>query len=182
MECWNVGAQNFCIISLFQYSSIPTSTSVSYILCEPFKRQGMAEPPGFCEIVGRPADGGELKSLRSLVVEKRNLLIVSPAHPASSHNIGHGANIGIVDVVMRSNRNLLFFLGASRNISEHPIAAGCHSGNVSFRKQGRSPEACSYVRALQHIRTGLVITHVVDVHAGLEPGGLDHGYQRIGGQ
>src|SRR5262245_18517499 len=110
----------------------------------------MAESLGFCEIVGCPADCGELESLRSLVIEKRNLLIVGPTHPASAHDIGHGANIGIVDVVMRSNRNLLFFLGATRNVSEHPIAAGCHSGNVSFRKQGRSSEARSYVRSLQH--------------------------------
>src|SRR5215510_6599477 len=107
MECWNVGAQNFCIISLFQYSSIPTSMSVSYILCEPLQRQRMAEPLGFCQIVGRPADGGELESLRSLVIEKRNLLIVSPAHPASAHDIGHGADIGIVDILMGSNRDLL---------------------------------------------------------------------------
>src|SRR5262245_57397983 len=146
MEYWSVGVVGSINPSL--HHSITPIVSVSNILCKPLQRQRMAEPLGFCQIVGRAADGGELKSLRSLVIEKRNLLIVTPAHPASSHNIGHGANIGIVDVVMRSNRNLLFFLGATRNVSEHSIAAGCHSGNVSFSKQGRSSEARSYVRAL----------------------------------
>src|SRR5262245_60295733 len=141
LECWSSG---------FHKSTTPLLQlfSVSYILCEPLQRQRMAEALGFCQIVGRAADGGELKSLRSLVVEKRNLLIVGPTHPASGHDIGHGADIGIIDVVMRSNGNLLFFLGATRNVGEHPIAASCHSGNVSFRKQGRSPQARSYVRAL----------------------------------
>src|SRR5215510_627006 len=146
MECWSSGFYK-SITPILQYSITP-ALLVSYILCEPLQRQPMAEPLGFCQIVGRPADGGELKALRSLVIEKRNLLIVGPAHPASAHDIGHGADIGIVDIVMRSNRNLLFFLGATRNVGEHPIAASCHSGNVSFSKQGRSSEARSYVRAL----------------------------------
>src|SRR5262245_17537618 len=180
MECWSSGFYK-SITPILQYSITP-ALLVSYILCEPLQRQPMAEPLGFCQIVGRPADGGELKALRSLVIEKRNLLIVGPAHPASAHDIGHGADIGIVDILMGSNRDLLLLFCTASDIGEHPIAAGCHSGNVSFRKQGRSPEARSYIRALQHIHTGLVITHVVDVHAGLEPVGLDHGYQRIGGQ
>ena len=53
----------------------------------------MAESFAFRQIVGRPADGGELKPLSSLVVEKRNLLIVGPAHPAAGHDIGHRADI-----------------------------------------------------------------------------------------
>src|SRR5262247_4224788 len=110
----------------------------------------MAEPLGFCQIVGCPADSVELESLRSLVIEKCNLLVIGPTHPPAGHDIGHGADIGIVDILMGSNRDLLLLFRTASDIGEHSIAAGCHSGNVSFRKQGRSPEARSYIRALQH--------------------------------
>src|SRR4030095_4427206 len=140
------------IFAVFHYSSIPVSILVSNILCEPLKRQGMAESLGFCQIVGRPADGGELEPLSPLVVEKRNLLIVGPAHPAAGHDIGHCADIRIVDIVMRRNGDLLLFFGIARDISEHSVAAGGDSGNAAIGEQGRSPEARSYIRALDHVR------------------------------
>ena len=44
-----------------QYSITPTLLLVSNILCEPLKRQGMAESLGLRQIVGGAADGGELE-------------------------------------------------------------------------------------------------------------------------
>ena len=107
----------------------------------------MAESLGFRQIVGGAADGGELEPLSPLVVEKRDLLIVGPADPATGHDIRHRADIGIVDVLMRRNGDLLFFFGVARDIGEHAVAAGGHSGNAAIGEQGRSPEARSHPRA-----------------------------------
>ena len=72
----------------------------------------MAESFGLCQIVGRPADGGELESLSALVVEKCDLLIVGPAHPAAGHDIGHRADIGIVDLRDAATTGIFFFSSA----------------------------------------------------------------------
>src|ERR1700751_2186061 len=103
----------------------------------------MAESFGLCQIVSCSADRGELKSLSPLVVEKRNLLIVGPAHPAAGHDIRHRPNAGIVDVVMGRNGDFLLFLLIARNIGEHAVAARGNPGSVSIGKQSGSPEARS---------------------------------------
>jgi hypothetical protein len=48
---------------------------------------------------------------------------------------------------MRRNGDLLFFFGVARDIGEHAVAAGGHSGNAAIGEQGRSPEARSHPRA-----------------------------------
>src|SRR5207247_3012047 len=89
------------LVHLNHYSNAPVLHHsnlflISYVLREPFQRQGMAKSSGFGEIVGCAANGGELKPLRSLVIEKRDLLVVGAANPSIGHDVRHGADVGII--------------------------------------------------------------------------------------
>src|SRR5947208_13714427 len=106
MEWWSVG-----VLVLFNPSLHHSNLFlVSYVLREPFQRQGMAESSGFGEIVGCAANGGELKPLRALIVEKRDLLIVGAANPSARHYVGYATDVGIVDLVRGRQRYFLFLL------------------------------------------------------------------------
>ena len=142
----------------------------------------MAETFGFGQIVRGAADGGELQPLRALVVEKSDLLIIGAADPSAGHDVGHRADVGVVDFVMRRRRNFLLFFRVAGDVTEHAVAAGDDFRSVAVGEQRRSAEAGAHIGALEHVRTGFVIAHVIDMHAGLEPVGLDHRNQRIGGQ
>src|SRR2546425_9476854 len=90
--------------------------SVSDILRKPFQRQRMTESFGFRQIVGGAADSGELKSLCSLIVQKRNLLVVRAADPTAGHNVGDCSDVWIIDFEVRRQRYLFLFLNRSRDI------------------------------------------------------------------
>ena len=77
----------------------------------------MAESLLARQFVRRAADGGELQPLSALIIQKCNLLIVGAAHPAARHDIGHGADVRIVDLAVRRSGNFLFLIRAAGNES-----------------------------------------------------------------
>ena len=91
----------------------------------------MAESSGFGEIVGCAANGGELKPLRSLVIEKRDLLVVGAANPSIGHDVRHGADVGIIDFMVRRQRYFVFLFDASGDVAEHTVAARRNSRGIA---------------------------------------------------
>src|SRR2546428_8330939 len=115
---------------IYQNSNTPVLQlrfSVSDILREPSQWQRMPESFGFRQIVGGAADSGELKSLCSLIVQKRNLLVVRAADPTAGHNVGDCSDVRIIDFEVRGQRYFFLFLNRSRDITKHPVATRRHA-------------------------------------------------------
>src|ERR1700730_13824371 len=117
----------------------------------------MAESFCFGQVIGGAADGCKLQALGSLIVQKRNLLIIRPADPTTGHDVRNRSDVWIVDLMKWRRRNLLFFFSGAGYVTEHSVAAAGHFGCIAVGEKCRRSKARSDIGAFENVRTCFVI-------------------------